>query len=48
MLFPFALTVIGLGVIGLGILWQRHEQAIARRLLASLPGPLAELVERRH
>jgi hypothetical protein len=48
MLFPFALTLIGLGVIGLGIVWQRHEQAIARRFLDWLPQPVAELVERRH
>lgn len=47
MLFPFALTAIGLGVIGLGILWQRHEQDISARLRTFLPTALRELVERR-
>ena len=31
-LFPFALTLLGLGVIWLGVLWQRHEAAIQARL----------------
>jgi hypothetical protein len=47
LLFPFALTAIGLGVIGLGILWQRHEARLATRLRVLLPRPLRELVERR-
>jgi hypothetical protein len=47
MLFPLALSLIGLGVVGLGILWQKREEAIARRLRAFLPGPLRELIERR-
>jgi len=47
MLFPFILTAIGLGVIGLGILWQRHEAAISHRLRGLLPAPVRELVERR-
>lgn len=37
LLFPFALTLIGLGVVALGLLWQRHEGVIARRLRAALP-----------
>jgi len=37
MLFPFALTLLGLAVIALGIWWQRHEQAIEARLGAWLP-----------
>lgn len=48
MVFPFALTLIGLAVIGLGLLWQRHEQAIAARVLGWLPAAVADLVERRH
>ncbi|KAF7599147.1 MAG: DUF2157 domain-containing protein [Candidatus Dactylopiibacterium carminicum] len=48
MLFPFLLTLIGLGVIWLGILWQRREEAIAARLRAFLPAPLRALVARRH
>lgn len=45
LLFPFALTFIGLAVIGLGVLWQRHEKALNARLRVWLPGPLRELVE---
>lgn len=37
LLFPFALTAIGLGVVSLGILWQRHEPRIAAQLLGLLP-----------
>ena len=48
LVFPFVLTAIGLGIIYLGIRWQRHEQDISSRLRAFLPGPLRELVERRH
>lgn len=47
MIFPFALTLIGLGVIYLGILWQRHEQAISGKLHKLLPLPVRELIERR-
>ena len=47
LLFPFALTFIGLGVIWLGILWQRHDNAIAMRLRGFLPQPLRNLVDRR-
>ena len=47
MLFPFALTAIGLCVIYLGIVWQRHEKAISSRLRGLLPVPLQELIERR-
>lgn len=46
MIFPFALTAIGLGVIYLGILWQRHERRINDSLLRLLPTPVRELVER--
>lgn len=38
--FPFVLTAIGFGVIWLGLLWQRHEQAIATSLRARLPAGL--------
>ncbi|MGE4441753.1 MAG: DUF2157 domain-containing protein [Desulfomicrobium sp.] len=38
--FPFVLTLIGLGVIWLGIVWQRHESVIALRLRRFLPEPL--------
>ena len=48
LLFPFVLTLIGLGVIYLGILWQRHEAWISTRLRDRLPTALRELIERRH
>ncbi len=44
--FPFALTVIGLGIVWLGIVWQRHEEAIRRRWQARLPAALRELLQR--
>lgn len=47
MLFPVMLTAIGLGVIYLGIVWQRHEAAITARLRGRLPRAMKELVERR-
>ncbi|QFY44307.1 DUF2157 domain-containing protein [Candidatus Methylospira mobilis] len=40
LMFPFALTLIGLAIIYLGIVWQRHEQAISKRLRELLPLPL--------
>lgn len=40
LLFPFALTLLGLAVITLGIWWQRHEAAIEARLGAWLPAGL--------
>ena len=45
-LYPFVLTAIGLGLIYLGILWQRHEETLARHLRARLPVPMRELLER--
>lgn len=47
MLFPFVLTIIGLAVIGLGILWQRHEGKINSTLRGWLPLALRELLEKR-
>lgn len=37
MMFPFALTLIGLGVVWLGVWWQRHEAAIHSRLSGFVP-----------
>lgn len=48
MMFPFVLTIIGLGVIYLGIIWQRHEEMISDKLRGLLPLPVRELIERRH
>lgn len=47
MMFPFILTGIGLGVIYVGIIWQRHEEAITKTLRGFLPVPMRELIERR-
>ena len=47
MLFPFAMTLIGVSIIYLGIWWQRHEQELSGYLRARLPESLREAVERR-
>ena len=44
-LFPLALTALGLAVVYAGILWQRHELALAARLRAWLPASLRSLLE---
>ena len=44
-LFPAALTVIGLGIIYLGVLWQTHEKAITHASRACLPAPIRALLE---
>jgi hypothetical protein len=46
-LFPFALTFIGLGIVFLGVLWQRHEAHITAHLRALLPQPVRELLSAR-
>lgn len=38
LLFPLALSAIGLAMVGAGLFWQRHEDAIHQRLRALLPG----------
>lgn len=45
--FPISLTLIGLGVIYLGIVWQKHEKAITDKCRVFLPTPLRELLESR-
>jgi len=47
MLFPVALTAIGLAVIGAGVYWQRHEAAIGERLRSFLPPGVREIVAHR-
>jgi hypothetical protein len=37
LLFPFALTLLGLGFVALGVWWQRHEADIQARLVRLLP-----------
>lgn len=44
-LFPISLTLIGLLIIYLGILWQRHEKVITSKVRSLLPTPLRELLE---
>jgi hypothetical protein len=44
MLFPVALTAIGLAIITTGIYWQRHESAIGEWLRAFLPASVRHLV----
>ncbi|WP_250656212.1 DUF2157 domain-containing protein [Alkalimarinus coralli] len=44
-LFPITLTAIGLGIVYLGILWQKHEKAITEKSRQMLPAPLRELLE---
>jgi len=46
-LFPIALTAIGLGVIFLGVQWQKHEEVITDKARSVLPQALRELLERR-
>jgi hypothetical protein len=45
LLFPIALTAIGLGIIYIGILWQKHEKAITQKSRLLLPAALRELLE---
>jgi hypothetical protein len=47
LLFPVALTAIGFAVIGAGIYWQRHEEAIGSALRSLLPNALSELIVQR-
>jgi hypothetical protein len=47
LLFPFALSLIGLAIIGLGVLWQRREAQLSARLRGFLPAALRELIEAR-
>lgn len=44
-LFPITLTLLGLFVIYLGILWQKHEQSMTEKIRSILPVPLRELLE---
>lgn len=47
LIFPFALMLIGLAVIGVGLWWQKREAVIAARLRAPLPRALRELLDAR-
>ena len=43
--FPIALTAIGLLVVYLGILWQKHESVITRKARSIMPTALRELLD---
>ena len=43
LLFPFALSLIGVAVIALGLLYHRKQDAIAAWMAAHLPPALAQL-----
>lgn len=45
LLFPFALTAIGLAIIYLGVLWQKNEKTITEKSRSMLPAPLREFLE---
>ena len=47
MLFPVALTAIGVAVIGAGVFWQRHEATIGDRLRSFLPGRVRDMLAQR-
>jgi len=47
LVFPLALSLLGLAIIGLGVLWQRREAQWSQRLRGFLPAPLRELIEAR-
>jgi hypothetical protein len=46
-LFPVALTLIGLGVVGFGLWWSRNEARLSSRLQAVLPAGLREAIASR-
>lgn len=44
LLFPVILTLIGLGVIGLGVLYQKRREALSEQLRAQLPERVLQLL----
>ncbi len=44
-LFPIALTFLGLIIVYLGILWQKHEESLTSKARGMLPAALRELLE---
>ncbi len=47
LLFPFALTGLGLALVASGVWWQRREERISRRFRALLPEALRAVLEER-
>jgi hypothetical protein len=48
LLFPFALTLLGLGVVYLGLWWQKNEAQLYRRFQSWLPVTLRQAFEAGH
>jgi len=48
LLFPVAVALVGIGIIFLGVQWQRHEQRLNTMILGMLPEPVRALVVRVH
>lgn len=48
MLFPFALTLIGLSFVAIGVYWQRHEKKINGAIQRVLPKVLVEFTNRNY
>jgi len=48
LLFPFALTLVGLGILATGIWWQRNEARLSASMRRRLPVGWKELLETRH
>ena len=48
LMFPVALAALGLGIVFLGMKWQRHERALSAWILGLLPAPVRDLVARAH
>lgn len=46
-LFPIALSAAGLGIVMLGLQWQKHEQALTNWSRSMLPAPMREFLETR-
>jgi hypothetical protein len=46
-LFPIALTLIGIGIIYLGVIWQKSEARLTQKLRSYIPKPLKDLLEAR-
>lgn len=44
-MFPISLSAIGLGIIYLGVIWQRHEKSITEKAHRFLPRALKELLQ---
>ncbi len=45
--FTLALSLLGIGIVACGIVWQRHEARIAARLRGLLPDAMRRLLDRR-